>query len=127
MRSLLLEFHRFNDLDTGLLRKGDPYLVVAGDRHLPREVKAPMGQQQFNTLVRALRYEKDAQARLNALKEVGEVTATFLGSDALGDIETGAPPLQLDLVVNGQRGAAFICARRSGGCADPTRASRLRR
>jgi hypothetical protein len=99
MRSLLVEFHRFDDLDTGIWRSGDRYLVAAAT-HRVREARMPLDQDEFQDLVLDLRYQGTAQARSKALDQVGTVATEFLGSAGLADMESGEFPLQLDLVVN---------------------------
>ncbi len=99
MRSLLVEFHRFNDLDTGIWRLGDRYLVAAA-AHRVREFPMPLNHEDFLDVVHDLRYQSDAEARLKALTEVGKIAADFLGTASLQDMSSGNFPLQLDLVVN---------------------------
>ena len=99
MRSLLVEFHRFNDLDSGSWRVGDPYLVAAA-AHRVREFKMTIGQDEFLDLVAGLRYQGGAEARAAALNRVGEIATQFLGTASLDDMQSGSFPLQLDLVVN---------------------------
>lgn len=99
MRSLLVEFHRFGDLDTGMWRKDDRYLVAAA-AHRVREFAMPLDQDGFLDLVADLRYQTTADARRSALNEVGRVATAFLGSAGLEDMDGGSFPLQLDLVVN---------------------------
>jgi hypothetical protein len=102
VRSLLVEFHRFNDLETGIWRKGDPYLAAAAS-HPVREFKMPLGQDDFLDLIVDLRYQSSGDKRKGALKRVGEIATEFLGSDSLREVNEPADdrfPLQLDLVVN---------------------------
>ena len=99
MRSLLVEFHRFNDLDSGSWRAGDKYLIAAA-AHRVREVDMTLGQDDFLDLVFNLRYQSSADDRAQALKQVGEIATRFLGTDSMSDMSTGTFPLQLDLVVN---------------------------
>lgn len=101
MRSLLLEFHRFNKLDSGSWIEGAPYLVAAAS-HPVREFRMPLGQDDFLDLMVDLRYQKGADKRSEALKKVGAIATDFLGSDSLNDINDTSSdfPLQLDLVVN---------------------------
>jgi CHAT domain len=102
MRSLLLEFHRFNSLKSGIWREGDTYLVAAA-AHPVREYRMTMEQDDFLDLMLDLRYQGEADARLAALNEVGKLATQFLGTDSLTDIDdVGSDefPLQLDLVVN---------------------------
>ena len=99
MRSLLLEFHRFNSLDSGIWRKGDSYLVAAA-AHPVREYQMTMDHDDFLDLMLGLRYQGAAEARIAALNQVGQAATQFLGSDNSTDINRGEFPLQLDLVVN---------------------------
>ena len=107
MHSLLLEFLRLNNLKTGIWREGDPYLVAAGSEYPVREFRSPLEQESFLKLIIALRYEKDAQARATALKQIGEIAAKLLGTNSLTEISSGPFPLQLDLVVNPAEVAAL--------------------
>jgi hypothetical protein len=99
MRSLLVEFHRFKNLELGMLREGDDYLIAAAS-HPVREFKMLLDHVNFLDHVQALRYGKSAEERLAALKCLGEAVTQFLGTDSLSDISRGEFPLQLDLVVN---------------------------
>jgi CHAT domain len=101
MRSLLLEFHRFNNLKSGIWREGDAYLIAAAS-HPVREYRMTMDQDDFLDLMLELRYQGEAAARLTALNKVGSLATQFLGSDSLTDISDVKTDelLQLDLVVN---------------------------
>ncbi|HKA40101.1 MAG TPA: CHAT domain-containing protein, partial [Burkholderiales bacterium] len=107
MRSLLLEFLRLNNLKTGMWREGDPYLVAAGAEYPIRQFNSPLDQESFLDLTRELRYQGDAEKRLAALKEIGEIAANLLGSHSLGALSSASFPLQLDLVVNPAEVAAL--------------------
>ncbi len=107
MRSLLLEFLRFNNLATGIWRQGDAYLVAAGSEYPLRQFTSPLEHESFLNFIRALRYQEDAVARRDALQEMGGIAAELLGTDSLPAISGGAFPLQLDLVVNPAEVAAF--------------------
>jgi hypothetical protein len=107
MRTLRLEFLRLNDLATGIWRQGDPYLVAAGSDEPVRQFTSPLDHEAFLDLVRALRYQEDAQARQSALREIGDIAAGLLGIDRLQAVSTGTFPLQLDLVVNPAEVAAL--------------------
>ena len=54
MRSLLLEFLRFNNLTTGMWREGDPYLVATGTEYPVRQFTSPLEHEAFLDLVLAL-------------------------------------------------------------------------
>jgi len=107
MRSLLLEFLRLNNLKTGIWREGDPYLVAAGSEYPVRQFASPLEHESFLKLIIALRYEKDAQTRATALKQIGEIAANLLATNSLTEISSGPFPLQLDLVVNPAEVAAL--------------------
>lgn len=110
MKSTLVEFARFKNLGIGVLRKGDEYLRTVAD--LPvQPCEMPIDQRPFNKLMRKLRYlAASEQERQEALQEVSELSAEFLGlrpgaeDDArnlLSILEKGAATLQqIDLVVN---------------------------
>ncbi len=98
MRSLLVEFHRFGELDTGILRKGDRYIIAAATR--PR-VEFPISVDHRDVLHRlqSLRYPPaNAAVPEQALNEIGKIVSDILGIDDL--IKDEKTPLQLDLVVN---------------------------
>src|SRR5262245_20842683 len=107
MRSLLLEFLRFNDLKTGIWREGDPYLVATGSDYPIRQFKSPLEHEAFLDLVLKLRYQGSSEERQGALKEIGEIAANLLGTDSLHEVSSGEFPLQLDLVVNPAEVAAM--------------------
>jgi len=107
MRSLLLEFLRLNNLATGIWREGDPYLVAAGSDYPIRQFTSPLEHETFLDLVRALRYQGDAQARRSALQQIGTIAASLLGTESLTVLSGGSFPLQLDLVVNPAEVAAL--------------------
>ena len=79
MHALLLEFLRFNNLTTGIWREGDPYLATAGSDYPVRQFASPLDHEGFLTLITALRYEKDAARRVNALTQIGEIAAHVAG------------------------------------------------
>ncbi len=99
MKSLLVEFHRFNDLNTGFLRKDDPYIVAAAS-HPVRQPKMPIGHRKFMKHMKALRYQSSADARQKALEKMGTVTTELIGEDFVAGLTDGEGLLQLDLVVN---------------------------
>ena len=51
MRSLLLEFLRFNSLKTGIWREGDPYLVAAGSDYPVRQFSSPLETREISRLM----------------------------------------------------------------------------
>lgn len=98
MRSLLVEFFRFGK-EEGLLRKGDKYIFAPGSRRVA-EVEMPLDYAEFFDYMVALRYQANAEARRNALKELGTAVTKLLRVEELAELETGDFPLQLDLVLN---------------------------
>lgn len=106
MRSLLFEFHRFNDLRTGDLREGDPYLIAAASQPV-RQFPLPIGHADFLDLMIDLRYQSGAAARETALKTIGPLVTSILNTSSVPDLESGEFPLQLDLVVNAAELAAL--------------------
>jgi CHAT domain-containing protein len=99
LKSLLIEFHRFKNLDTGILREDDDYLAVAAD-HPVHQVKMTLDQDPFLDDLKALRYQVGTEAREAALTRMSEAVTSLLGAQGLKELETGEFPLQLDLVVN---------------------------
>ncbi|HEX4496998.1 MAG TPA: CHAT domain-containing protein, partial [Thermoanaerobaculia bacterium] len=99
MKSLLIEFHRFDDLGTGILRKGDRYLSAAAN-HPVHQVKMPISQAPFLDNLKSLRYQADTEKREAALKRMSAVVTTLLGARGLKELKAGDDLLQLDLVVN---------------------------
>ena len=106
MKSLLIEFHRFKNLDIGVLRKDDDYLVAAA-AHPVREVKMTLNQDDFLDEMLTLRYQGGAEAREASLRKMSEVVTGMLGAKVLAELEDGEFPLQLDLVVNAAELAAL--------------------
>jgi len=110
MRSTLVEFARFENLEEGSLRAGDSYLQIVADLRV-RTRKVPIGQRDFFELMGQLRYDTASeQERREALKHMSELTTDFLGlgQDAgdedrtlLSVLEEGNGDMQqLDLVAN---------------------------
>jgi CHAT domain len=96
MRSELIEFFRFNSTETGILRPGDPYLLVRGDEPA-RQVEVPIRHVDFLRKLDRLRYgsrtsEDERQAALS------ELSGAVLGM--LGSVPRPEGALQLDLVAN---------------------------
>jgi hypothetical protein len=110
MKSTLVEFARFKNLGTGVLRQGDDYLRTVAD--LPvQPCEMPIDQRPFNKLMRKLRYvSASEQERQEALQKLSELSTELLGlrpgaqEDARNlptILEQGAAKLQqLDLVAN---------------------------
>ena len=107
MRSLLLEFLRFNNLATGIWRQGDPYLVATGADYPIRQFNSPLEHEDFLDLVLKLRYQGRSEERELALKKIGKIAADLLGTEFLPEISNDTLPLQLDLVVNPAEVAAM--------------------
>jgi len=79
MKSTLVEFARFKNLGTGVLRQGDDYLRTVAD--LPvQPCEMPIDQRPFNKLMRELRYRTASeQERQEALQRVSELSTDLLG------------------------------------------------
>lgn len=103
MRSLLIEFHRFDDLEFGVLQ--GRYLVAAATCPV-REYKWPIQHVEFHDLLSNLRYQAKADERKTALKEISAIASDMLGTADLEDLRRGDFPLQFDLVVNAAELAA---------------------
>jgi hypothetical protein len=111
MKSTLVEFARFENLEEGFLRAGDRYLQMVANLRV-RTRHAPIGQRDFYTLMRKLRYgtasEQERQEALTKLPEL--ITKFFLGLESeeenqkpslLSILDEGRADLQqLDLVAN---------------------------
>jgi hypothetical protein len=96
MRSQLIEYLRFSELETGMLRKDDRYLVVKGNEPV-REITIPVGHADFMRRLKKLRYGAriDQSERREAIDTLsGYVTAV------LGTQDAPTEPLQIDLVAN---------------------------
>src|SRR5262245_48858400 len=107
MRSLLLEFLRFNNLETGIWRQGDPYLLSPGSEDPIRQFASPLEHETFLDLILALRYQGNGDQRLKALGEIGEIATDPLGAQQLTALSNGSFPMQLDLVVGPAEVAAM--------------------
>ena len=96
MRSQLIEYLRFDDPDTGILRKGDEYLLVWGNDPIQR-VKVPIKHTDFLRKLDQLRYgtKTSTGERQQALDELSAVVMEMLGS-----VPLPAGAVQLDLVTN---------------------------
>lgn len=96
MRSELIEFFRFNELDTGMLRRGDRYLLARGKDPV-REVPITIGHVEFIRRLDLLRYAKqtDEAQRQRALDELSDAV-----TEVLGVCQQPADGLQIDLVTN---------------------------
>jgi hypothetical protein len=106
MRSLLIEFHRPGNNDTGLLREGDRYIVAAA-AHPVHEFVMTIDDKSFRSEMQSLRYKGNSDDRTKALKELGGLVTEMLRTRELTDVKAGEFPLQLDLVVNAAELAAL--------------------
>lgn len=94
MRSQLIEYLRFDDLQTGMLRKGDRYLLVRGDEPV-RDIPIPVDHIDFLRRLKKLRYGVDRDERREAIDQLaGYVT------EVLGTQDAPSEPMQIDLVAN---------------------------
>lgn len=103
MRSQLIEFFRFDSQVTGILRKGDRYLLVRGDEPAC-EVCVTIEHADFMELLDLLRYgrQADAAGRQRALSELANAVTAMLGS-----VVPPSGALQIDLVTNAAELAAL--------------------
>lgn len=106
MRSLLIEFQRFNNLSTGSLRQGDPYLIAVGPQPV-NQFTMPLDHDDFLDRMFDLRYQSGASAREASLKAMADTVTTIVGADKLPDLGPQEGLLQLDLVVNAAELAAL--------------------
>lgn len=97
MKSTLVEFLRFKNLQIGVLREGDDYLCTADS--LPvREVPMNMNQRPFNNWMKALRYEDSEPKRREALVTLSAKATELLNC---GTLEEGT----LGKILESQDGA----------------------
>jgi hypothetical protein len=96
MRSDLIEFFRFDDQDSGMLRRGDRFLRARGNEPVT-EVEIPIQHRDFLRRLDQLRYQvqNDSDRRDEALRALAEVVTQVLGVCATPD-----EPTQIDLVTN---------------------------
>lgn len=106
MRSLLIEFQRFNNLSTGSLRQGDPYLIAIGPQPVS-QFTMPLDHDDFLDRMFDLRYQSGASARATSLKAMTDTVTAIVGAGRLPDFDAEECPLQLDLVVNAAELAAL--------------------
>lgn len=94
MRSQLVEYLRYDDLSTGMLRENDRYLLVRGDEPV-RQITIPVNHVDFLRPLKKLRYTVDEDERRAAVARLsGYVT------EVLGTPHVPSEPLQIDLVAN---------------------------
>jgi hypothetical protein len=77
MKSDKIEYFRFDDLKTGILMGGKPYILAHGDFNTLFEVRTPLGQiDLLEKLGSVLRYgdglTRDGDTKLQAIREVSE-------------------------------------------------------
>ncbi|MEW8389572.1 MAG: hypothetical protein AB2660_18815 [Candidatus Thiodiazotropha sp.] len=78
MKSVLVEFTRFNDLATGVLRSGDEYLRTIKDNPV-QQVRMEIDQIDFNDTIKKLRYAThDETERKQALNELSTLVSNLL-------------------------------------------------
>ncbi|MEW8559444.1 MAG: CHAT domain-containing protein [Candidatus Thiodiazotropha sp.] len=83
MKSILVEFTRFDDLQTGILRKGDKYLRTINDQSA-QQVKMSISHESFKELIQKLRYISDSghenheTERLEAVQKVSNLISDLL-------------------------------------------------
>ncbi|MDY7083956.1 MAG: CHAT domain-containing protein [Actinomycetota bacterium] len=96
MRSELIEFFRFDDQNSGMLRRGDRFLRARGNEPVA-EVRIPIGHAEFLRRLDHLRYsvEHDEGRRDEALAQLSRVV-----SEVLGPYRAEGGPAQIDLVTN---------------------------
>ncbi|GAB2597394.1 hypothetical protein Aab01nite_72940 [Paractinoplanes abujensis] len=96
MRSELIEFFRFDDQNSGMLRRGDRFLRARGNEPVT-EVRIPIGHGEFLRRLDHLRYavEHDEGRRDESLHQLSRVV-----SEVLGPWPAETEPVQIDLVTN---------------------------
>lgn len=78
MKSVLVEFTRFNDLATGVLRSGDEYLRTIKDNPV-QQVRMEIDQIDFNDTIKKLRYAThDETERKQALNKLSTLVSNLL-------------------------------------------------
>ncbi|MEW8027623.1 MAG: CHAT domain-containing protein [Candidatus Thiodiazotropha sp.] len=78
MKSILVEFARFKNLGTGILRDGDDYLRSIKN-HRVHQVRIPINQIPFNRLMNSLRYVyKDQQEYDDAFTKLSSLVTDLL-------------------------------------------------
>jgi hypothetical protein len=78
MKSILVEFARFKNLGTGILRDGDEYLRSITS-HRVHQVRIPINQHAFNRLMNSLRYVyKDQHEYNEAFKKLSSLVTNLL-------------------------------------------------
>ena len=129
MRSTLVEFSRFRELGTGILRKGDEYLRTI-QNHPVHQIYMKTDQLPFNKKMRSLRYMAASESeRISALEALSELVSGLLmryedddrrelDGPLLKELTKGSEALQqIDLVANAAELSAlpFEAALSEGG------------
>jgi hypothetical protein len=108
MKSDKIEYFRFDDLKTGILMGGKPYILAQGDFNALYEVRTPLGQiDLLEKLGDVLRYGeglgKAAETKNKAIKEVSEqLRSLFIPFESIapeaGHLEVYLNPSELGLI-----------------------------
>ncbi|MEW8316471.1 MAG: hypothetical protein AB2669_11160, partial [Candidatus Thiodiazotropha endolucinida] len=78
MKSILVEFARFKNLGTGILREGDDYLRSTTS-HRVHQVRIPINQRPFSQLMNSMRYVyKDKHEYDDAFKSLSLLVTDLL-------------------------------------------------
>lgn len=93
IESRLLEFHRFDDLDSGLLRKGDRYIALVGQNEA-KQVVMPFSWKRFVDWMGQLGY------RTVSRRGVSQLSAAVLQFVPAGALSADGGLQQVDLVAN---------------------------
>ncbi|MBM3726510.1 MAG: hypothetical protein FJW40_13930 [Acidobacteria bacterium] len=93
IESRLLEFHRFDDPDSGLLRKGDRYIALVGQERA-RQVVMPFHWEDFSGWMKELGYRRASSAPRSQLRKA---VLSFLPR---GVLSASGQLQQVDLVAN---------------------------
>lgn len=99
MKSILVEYHRFDNLAQGVFGKDNRYILAAG-KHRVREATMQMDHEDFLDCVLALRYQTSRESREAALRRIGNLASAFLGPDTLSDMRSSMELIQVDIVAN---------------------------
>lgn len=100
MRSVLVEFHRFGDPGTGILRKHDRYLIAAGDCRV-REFDLQFDHDELLDLLDGVRPGRNGKpADPTALAKLGDGVNQIVQPGSISELGQQAELIQVDLVVN---------------------------
>jgi len=97
MRSDLIEFSRFNQLDTGVLGLGNEYLMARASEPIV-EVESPFNHEQLLRTLAKLRYKSELSedAKAKVIQKLSDDIKTFF----IGPETVVESPVQWDLVFN---------------------------